>query len=97
MPKATRAPVGQPRHIVHRTAGRFHGPITRLVSPSDLGQTLKPVVCLDDFGMRPRSFSGLGLHPHSGIATLTHLLEGSLRYEDTSGAAGRKAREQSRG
>jgi redox-sensitive bicupin YhaK (pirin superfamily) len=72
---------------VHRTRGRLHGPITRLVSPSDLGQVLKPFVFLDYFDMQRASFPGFGLHPHSGIATLTHLLEGSVRYEDTSGAA----------
>jgi redox-sensitive bicupin YhaK (pirin superfamily) len=76
------------RRVVHRTRGRLHGPITRLVSPSDLGQVLKPFVFLDYFDMQRASFPGFGLHPHSGIATLTHLLEGSVRYEDTSGAAG---------
>jgi len=34
------------------------------------------------------SFPGIGLHPHSGIATVTYLFEGSVRYEDTSGATG---------
>ena len=32
--------------------------------------------------------SGFGWHPHSGIATLTYLWQGSTRYEDTTGAAG---------
>ena len=31
---------------------------------------------------------GVGLHPHSGIATLTVLLQGATRYEDTTGATG---------
>src|SRR4029077_9943453 len=78
----------QPRQIVHRTHGRRQGPITRLMSPSDLGQTLKPFVFLDLFDTEGGSFSGVGLHPHSGIATLTYLWEGSVRYEDTTGAAG---------
>ncbi len=30
----------------------------------------------------------MALHPHSGIATLTYMIEGSVRYEDTSGANG---------
>jgi redox-sensitive bicupin YhaK (pirin superfamily) len=88
MTKSTAAAIGRPRHIVRRTRGRLHGPITRLVSPSDLGQILKPFVFLDYFDTQATSFSGFGLHPHSGIATLTHLLEGNVRYEDTSGAAG---------
>jgi hypothetical protein len=32
------------REIVLRTRGSSHGPITRLVSPSDLGQAFKPFV-----------------------------------------------------
>src|SRR4029077_2836758 len=35
-----------------------------------------------------KPFSGFGLHPHSGIATLTYIAEGSVRYEDTNGATG---------
>src|ERR1700694_2818737 len=76
------------RQIAHRTHGRRHGAITRLMSPSDLGQSLKPFVFLDLFDTEGTSFSGFGLHPHSGIATLTFLLEGSVRYQDTTGAAG---------
>jgi redox-sensitive bicupin YhaK (pirin superfamily) len=89
MAKSTAAAITeQPRRIVHRTHGRRQGPITRLMSPSDLGQTLKPFVFLDLFDTEGGSFSGVGWHPHSGIATLTYLWEGSVRYEDTTGAAG---------
>jgi redox-sensitive bicupin YhaK (pirin superfamily) len=35
-----------------------------------------------------KPFSGFGLHPHSGIATLTYVAEGSVSYEDTNGATG---------
>jgi redox-sensitive bicupin YhaK (pirin superfamily) len=58
------------------------------MSPGDLGQALKPFVFLDLFDMGKASFPGVGLHPHSGIATVTYLFEGSVRYEDTTGAAG---------
>jgi redox-sensitive bicupin YhaK (pirin superfamily) len=75
------------RKIVHRTRGSHHGPITRLMSPSDLGLILKPFVFLDLFDIKGVS-SGIGLHPHSGIATVSYLFEGSVRYEDTSGASG---------
>jgi redox-sensitive bicupin YhaK (pirin superfamily) len=78
----------QPRKIVLRTRGRRHGPITRLMSPGDLGEVLKPFVFLDLFDIGEASFPNLGLHPHSGIATLTHLFEGAVRYEDTTGATG---------
>ncbi len=74
--------------IVHRTRGTRHGAITRLMSPGDLGQVLKPFVFLDLFDMGIASFPGIGLHPHSGIATVTYLFEGSVRYEDTTGATG---------
>jgi redox-sensitive bicupin YhaK (pirin superfamily) len=78
----------RPSRIVHRTRGRRHGPITRLMSPGDLGEVLKPSVFLDLFDTDGAALSGFGLHPHSGIATVTHLFEGSVRYEDTTGATG---------
>ena len=74
--------------IVQRTRGNREGPITRLMSPGDLGEVLKPFVFLDLFDMEKTSFPGLGLHLHSGIATVTYLFEGDVRYEDTSGATG---------
>ena len=88
MTRSTAATQERARQIVHRTHGRRHGPITRLMSPSDLGQSLKPFVFLDLFDDEGTSFSGFGWHPHSGIATLTYLWEGSVRYEDTTGAGG---------
>ena len=88
MAKSNAVIEARPRRIVHRTRGQRHGPITRLMSPSDLGNVLKPFVFLDLFDTEGGSFSGFGLHPHSGIATLTYLLEGSVRYEDTTGATG---------
>jgi redox-sensitive bicupin YhaK (pirin superfamily) len=76
------------RNIVQRTRGRKQGFITRLVSPSDLGEVLKPFVFLDLFESEGGKAQGFGLHPHSGIATLTYLAEGSTTYEDTSGGRG---------
>ena len=74
--------------IARRTSGQSHGPITRLMSPSDFGRLLKPFVFLDLIDNHGKPFSGFGLHPHSGIATLTYVAEGSVRYEDTNGATG---------
>jgi redox-sensitive bicupin YhaK (pirin superfamily) len=62
--------------------------ITRLMSPGDLGRHLKPFVFLDLFDTGGKRFGGMGLHPHSGIATLTYMAEGSVNYEDTNGATG---------
>jgi hypothetical protein len=46
----------RPRKITRRTRGNRHGPITRLMSPSDLGQVLKPFVFLDLFDMENAAF-----------------------------------------
>src|SRR6202790_2226820 len=82
---AAQSPVSR---IARRTRGQSHGPITRLMSPSDFGRLLKPFVFLDLFDTQGNPFSGFGLHPHSGIATLTYVAEGSVSYEDTNGATG---------
>ena len=76
------------RAIVHRTRGQRHGPIVRLMSPSDLGRQLKPFVFLDYFDLESSGFPGFGLHPHSGIATVTVVLEGRTGYVDTEGRSG---------
>src|SRR5258708_6284413 len=77
------------RRIAARTQGRRHGPITRVVSPSGLGERIKPFVFLDFFDTQAAAEGPrFGIHPHSGIATITVLLEGDLRYEDTTGKAG---------
>jgi redox-sensitive bicupin YhaK (pirin superfamily) len=78
-----------PRAVAYRTRGVRHGPITRLMSPGDLGELLKPFVFLDlvDYagGAGPQGF---GMHPHSGIATLTYLAQGATTYEDSTGESG---------
>jgi len=79
------------REIAYRTRGRTRGPITRLVSPSDLGELIKPFVFLDLFdfdGPTPPAPMELGWHPHSGIATVTVMFDGSVRYAETTGKAG---------
>jgi redox-sensitive bicupin YhaK (pirin superfamily) len=76
------------RRIVQTTSGRRHGPIARLVSPSDIGELIKPFVFLDHFEVAPRPEPFMGIHPHSGIATLTVVLGGGVVYEDTTGKSG---------
>ena len=85
---ATAIAIEPVRAIVHRSRGRSHGYITRLMSPGDLGEVLKPFVFLDLFDNRGETFPTFGLHPHSGLATLTYVAEGSVSYEDTNGATG---------
>jgi len=75
------------RAIVRRTRGRTHGPITRLMSPSDFGELLKPFVFLDLFDHEGAPFNG-ALHPHSGIATLTYVAEGAVSYIDPDDVRG---------
>jgi redox-sensitive bicupin YhaK (pirin superfamily) len=77
-----------PRRIAFRTRGNQHGPITRLVSPGDVGELIKPFVFLDFIEVEGAGLGGFGWHPHSGIATLTVILEGGIRYEETTGAKG---------
>jgi redox-sensitive bicupin YhaK (pirin superfamily) len=75
------------RAIVQRTRGQTRGPVTRLMSPSDLGEILKPFVFLDLFDHAGAPFNG-GLHPHSGIATLTYVAEGAVSYIDPDNVKG---------
>jgi len=75
------------REVLYRTRGTAHGGITRLVSPSDMGELIKPFVFLDLFKMStggPR----MGLHPHSGIATVTVVFSGNTDYYETTGRRG---------
>jgi redox-sensitive bicupin YhaK (pirin superfamily) len=75
------------RAIVRRTRGRTHGPATRLMSPSDFGEILKPFVFLDLFEHEGAPFNG-PLHPHSGIATLSYVAEGAVSYIDPDNVRG---------
>jgi redox-sensitive bicupin YhaK (pirin superfamily) len=84
---ALRSPAAD-RAIVLRTRGRRHGPITRLVSPTDIGELLKPFVFLDLFDISATAAPSFGWHPHSGIATLTVIQEGAIEYQETTGAKG---------
>jgi redox-sensitive bicupin YhaK (pirin superfamily) len=76
------------RKLVHRSAGHVRGPINRLVSPGDIGQLIKPFVFLDLFQMEHSSGGMMGMHPHSGIATVTVLMEGATTYRETTGNEG---------
>jgi redox-sensitive bicupin YhaK (pirin superfamily) len=75
------------RHIVHRTRGRGHGPITRLMSPSDLGEIVKPFVFLDLFEAEMGAMD-MPMHPHSGIATITVFTKGDVSFDDPGAGQG---------
>jgi redox-sensitive bicupin YhaK (pirin superfamily) len=76
------------RRIAHRTRGRKHGPITRLMSPGDLGELVKPFVFLDYFEAEGLGGRGFPAHPHSGLATHTTLIRGTFDYGDSTGKVG---------
>src|ERR1700722_14178026 len=90
LPASARQPriEDSPRPIALRTRGHSHGPITRLVSPNDIGQMIKPFVFLDYFESDPANAPAFGFHPHSGIATLTLILSGQAFYKETTDREG---------
>jgi hypothetical protein len=49
---------------------------------------MKPFVFLDYFDIDPRRMPPIGFHPHSGIETVTVVLQGQLSYQETSGTEG---------
>jgi redox-sensitive bicupin YhaK (pirin superfamily) len=77
-----------PRRLMARTRGAAHGGIVRLASPSDLGELIKPFVFLDAFDVDPTTVPRFGWHPHSGIATVTVILEGTIGFAETTGRQG---------
>ncbi|MQQ99225.1 pirin family protein [Glaciimonas sp. GS1] len=76
------------RKVILRTRGHAHGAITRLVSPGDVGELIKPFVFLDHFEADAANAPKFGFHPHSGIATLTLIMSGQAFYKETTGREG---------
>lgn len=61
----------------------------RLMSPSDLAEIIKPFVFLDLFDADMRVMGeAMGLHPHSGIATVTVFTQGEVQFEDAQAGEG---------
>lgn len=58
------------------------------MSPSDLGHLIKPFVFLDLFEGESAFINGMPMHPHSGIATVTVITEGNLRFADAESGEG---------
>ncbi|MFC5460049.1 pirin family protein [Massilia niabensis] len=77
----------QHRPIVYRTRGTTRGGVTRLISPSGAEGLIKPFVFLDLFHLRSSGHK-MGMHPHSGIATVTVIMDGALEYRETTGSEG---------
>jgi redox-sensitive bicupin YhaK (pirin superfamily) len=80
-------PATAQRPLAVRSAGSSRGGIRRLLSPGDIGQLIKPFVFLDLFQLGANG-SKMGMHPHSGIATVTVVLDGAIAYTETTGSEG---------
>jgi redox-sensitive bicupin YhaK (pirin superfamily) len=76
------------RPIKFKALGNKHGAITRVVSPGDIGEDIKPFIFLDFINATIPDGFGFGYHPHSGIATLTYQLTVDVNYVDTEGKHG---------
>jgi redox-sensitive bicupin YhaK (pirin superfamily) len=74
-----------PRPIIKRSHGNRHGPITRLVSPGQEGELIKPFVFIDYVDAPAGAGPRFGFHPHSGIATLTIPLTFDVEHEASTG------------
>ncbi|VWB48120.1 pirin domain-containing protein [Burkholderia arboris] len=84
--------IGACRRIVLRTHGHANGPVVRMVSPSDVGEIIKPFVFLDLIDTQaPIGQPSFGWHPHSGIATLTLAIDGHGTYAESTGHEGAMA------
>lgn len=81
-------PAPQQRQLIYRTRGAARGGVTRLISPANADGLIKPFVFLDLFDLQS-SGDKMGMHPHSGIATVTVIMDGALEYRETTGSAGR--------
>lgn len=79
---------GASRRVRLVTRGVRAGPVVRLIDPSGLGELLKPFVFLDLADIPHRPGNGFGWHPHSGIATLTVIIDGENEYRETTGVHG---------
>jgi redox-sensitive bicupin YhaK (pirin superfamily) len=81
----------EPRRVALLANGRRHGPITRLITPWDIGELTSPFVLLNYAEAERRSRPLFGIHPPSGIATLSLVLNGELSFEDETGKRGEVA------
>jgi redox-sensitive bicupin YhaK (pirin superfamily) len=64
--------------------GRRHGPITRLITPWDIGERTHPFVLLNYAEATQRARPLFSMHPPSGLTTLAIVLSGALSFEDAS-------------
>ena len=80
--------MSEEKPVTARYRGSKHGPITRLIDPATLGEQLKPFIFLDFFNAPVQRGFSFGMHPHSGIATLTWQPDSDIAYQDSIGQSG---------
>jgi redox-sensitive bicupin YhaK (pirin superfamily) len=71
------------RRIALLRSGRRHGPITRLITPWDVGELTQPFVFLCHSELAPGARTVVGVQP--GIGALTLVLSGVLVFEEALG------------
>ena len=74
-----------PTHIV-REGGGF-----KVRRPYRMGRVLSPFLLIDEMGpvdYGPGEALGAPWHPHRGFETVTYLLDGRMRHEDSAGNSG---------
>jgi redox-sensitive bicupin YhaK (pirin superfamily) len=90
-PDARSSVTAGPRRVALLANGRRHGPITRLITPWDIGEVTSPFVLLNYAEAARRSRPLFGIHAPSGVRTLTVVLNGRLSFEDETGKRGEVA------
>jgi redox-sensitive bicupin YhaK (pirin superfamily) len=78
----------RPRLVLYRSMGRHQGMLKRLVSPTGIGERIKPFIFLDELDAMPNSGPVFATHYYSGMAVLTVVLSGMVDFEDTTGKCG---------
>jgi redox-sensitive bicupin YhaK (pirin superfamily) len=73
------------RRIALLRDGRRHGPITRLITPWDIGELTQPFLFLGYCKFALGWQALLAIQPQPGVATLTLVLSGTLGYRDAAG------------
>ena len=78
-------PATRRRRVALLRSGRRRGPVTRLITPWDIGELAQPFLFLSYSEFAPGWQPFLSVHPQPGVATLTLVLSGTLGYQDASG------------
>jgi redox-sensitive bicupin YhaK (pirin superfamily) len=81
----------RPGRIAFLTNGRRQGPITRFITPWDIGELTRPFLLLNYAEVTQRSRPLFSIYPPSGAMTLAIVLEGELSFEDERGRRGEVA------